>query len=339
MSLKTTDIALDKILDLKKWQTLQDSLALVTKLAIIIINYKGEPITKHSQLRPFCERARKDKNLSALCQRCDARAGLEAVRTNKPFIYLCHSNIIDLAIPITIDDKYIGAIMAGQVKLTDEGSSPELERLLPKGYEDYLFTPEMYACYNALPTLTYREVQAVSKMLSDLCHYLVEESVHKNLLLNKCETLELNNNTSAPSISPIPIDKVNESHDFTLDSIFKDHAEEPFICQYPGLQPAFDYISNNKGEKILQENLAALCHMSVSYFSRQFKKEANETFSNYLTRKKIDWSKVLLERTDLSINRISDELGFSDAGYFIKNFKKLEHHTPAHYRKYVANKK
>ena len=187
MMLKATDIVLSKILDLKKWQNLQDSLAIVTKLAIITINYKGEPITEHSELRPFCAKVRTDKKMSALCKKCDARAGLEAVLANQPFIYLCHSNIIDLAIPIVIDDKYIGAIMAGQVKLSDANEKFEVEQILNQRFDEAKMSPEMKASYDTLPTLTYQEVEVASQMLFDLCNYLVEEAVNKNLLLNLYE--------------------------------------------------------------------------------------------------------------------------------------------------------
>ena len=38
------------------------------------------------------------------------------VRSNEPYIYLCHYNIVDVAVPIIIDGRYMGAIMAGTVK-------------------------------------------------------------------------------------------------------------------------------------------------------------------------------------------------------------------------------
>ena len=60
---------LDKILDLKKWRNLQDSLALVTKLAIVTVNYKGVPISQHSGVRSFCETMRKDPNTAKLCEK------------------------------------------------------------------------------------------------------------------------------------------------------------------------------------------------------------------------------------------------------------------------------
>ena len=64
---------LDKILDLKKWRNLQDSLALVTKLAIVTVNYKGVPISQHSGVRPFCETMRKNPDTAKLCAKCEGR--------------------------------------------------------------------------------------------------------------------------------------------------------------------------------------------------------------------------------------------------------------------------
>lgn len=112
-------VELKNILDLEKWEKLQESLALSTRLAIILVDYKGRPVTKHSQVQPFCQLVRHSPELSKLCEKCDARGGLEAVRTGQPFIYRCHFNIVDMAIPIIVDDQYVGAIMAGEVLLED----------------------------------------------------------------------------------------------------------------------------------------------------------------------------------------------------------------------------
>ena len=47
------------------------------------------------------------------CYRCDALAVLEAVRLEKPYIYLCHCGIVDVAVPVMVGDKYLGAVMFG----------------------------------------------------------------------------------------------------------------------------------------------------------------------------------------------------------------------------------
>ncbi|MNN95980.1 DNA-binding transcriptional regulator AraC [compost metagenome] len=52
-----------------------------------------------------------------------------------------------------------------------------------------------------------------------------------------------------------------------------------------------------------------------------------------MPRLKIEWAKQLLRTTGQPVNQISDDLGFCDAGYFIKTFKKFEHLTPSVYRK------
>ena len=57
-----------------------------------------------------------------------------------------------------------------------------------------------------------------------------------------------------------------------------------------------------------------------------------ETFSSYMGKQKIEWSKQLLATTDLTVSQISDELGYNDASYFIKMFKKHTSTTPASYR-------
>ncbi|MNP74874.1 HTH-type transcriptional regulator YesS [compost metagenome] len=86
-------------------------------------------------------------------------------------------------------------------------------------------------------------------------------------------------------------------------------------------------------------DLARQCHISSSYFSRIFTKETGENFSTFAPRLKIEWAKQLLKATEQPVNRISDALGFCDAGYFIKTFKKFEHLTPAVYRNRYRDEK
>ena len=132
--MKKDKINLDKVIDFKRWQTLQDNLSLVTNMAIITVDYKGNPISKHSKCSRFCESVRKHPQMVKYCQKCDSRGGLEAVRSNEPYIYLCHYNIVDVAVPIIIDNRYMGAIMAGQVKLNDSVVE-DMEKIVDTSHE------------------------------------------------------------------------------------------------------------------------------------------------------------------------------------------------------------
>lgn len=100
------------------------------------------------------------------------------------------------------------------------------------------------------------------------------------------------------------------------------------------LLQAFEYIHGHKHSIPSMAELAELCHVSPSYFSRLFTKDVGESYSHFISRLRVEWAKGLLESTDCSVQEISDKLGFSDSGYFIKTFKKHVGVTPAFYRTY-----
>ncbi|MBD8499489.1 PocR ligand-binding domain-containing protein [Paenibacillus arenosi] len=365
---------LDNIIDLEKWQKLQDSLSLVTKMAIITTDYKGVPVSQHSQCQSFCKAVRQDESLSPYCQKCDARGGLDAVRLNKPYIYRCHFNIIDIAIPIIVHDQYIGAIMAGQVLLKDD-STVELEQIVtrpPRVETDEKFR-SLEQAYAELPVLTYEEVATISDMLYHLCNYMVEEAIDKNAVIEsyrqalganssgvqmdasdqesrsavytnvstRQDRPDIRATASAKSanFSKLPVhatakeDSGHSTDKLVDEAITLPNSEMKKHVSSSILQPAFDYINAHRSATIKLTDMADLCHVSPSYFSRLFTKETGESFSTFVPRMKMVWAKQMLESTDWAIAQISNELGFSEPSYFIKTFKKFARCTPAAYRK------
>ncbi|WP_379153624.1 PocR ligand-binding domain-containing protein [Paenibacillus sp. sgz5001063] len=342
---------LKSIIDLEKWHALQDSLSLVTQMAIITVDYKGVPVTRHSRCQSFCQTVRQDAELSSYCQKCDARGGLEAVRLNEPYVYLCHFNILDIAIPITVDNQYVGAVMAGQVRLAESNHS-RLEQIVsrPGTPESASTFADLRPEYEQLPVMSYAQVKLIADMLSHLCNYIVEEASRKNEIMDLYQQ-----SLAAPTVDIMPSKVLADSMYSNVQAghreltgvrapiesgdILPPASAEPLVsCSNKALQPAFDYIYSHKHENFTLESMAQLCHISPSYFSRLFVKESGENFSVYVSRLKIMWAKQLLETTELSINQISDHLSFCDAGYFIKIFKKHEQQTPAAYRSWTRGK-
>ncbi|MEK4519376.1 PocR ligand-binding domain-containing protein [Paenibacillus sp. FSL H8-0122] len=317
------------IIDMDEWGKLQESLSLVTRMAIIMVDYKGVPVTAHSRCQAFCQTVRSDKEFSAYCQKCDARGGLEAVRLSQPYIYRCHFDILDIAIPIIVDNQYIGALMAGQIRLA-EGSGPNLEQIVSRPQQDAM-TEDRARKYELLPVMTYEEVVATADMLYHLCNYVVKESILKHELLEQNRQHEALNpqqeSKSKPGLSAKPLEPPPAPE--TPASSGSAYKTE---CISPTLQPAFDYMLSHREENFSLKMLAQLCHISPSYFSRLFTREMGEPFSLYVARMKVGWAKELLATTDWSVNKISNHLNFCDAGYFIKIFKKYESATPRSYR-------
>ncbi|MFK7936489.1 MAG: helix-turn-helix domain-containing protein [Saprospiraceae bacterium] len=79
------------------------------------------------------------------------------------------------------------------------------------------------------------------------------------------------------------------------------------------------------------EQLAKLCNQSLSSFKREFKKEFNDSPTNYIIGKKIEKARELLSMTKLSINEIAYEVGFQDQLYFTRLFKKRLGVTPTNF--------
>lgn len=93
------------------------------------------------------------------------------------------------------------------------------------------------------------------------------------------------------------------------------------------------YIERNVSEEITLANSAKVVHLSPQYLSRYFKKETGLTFTEYVTKVKIERAKVLIVQTNKPIYRIALELGFNDAAYFSKVFLKNVKVTPQQYKK------
>jgi len=95
----------------------------------------------------------------------------------------------------------------------------------------------------------------------------------------------------------------------------------------------FKYVSENYGSDITAYDMAELCNMSYSYFSRSFKKIMKKSFSEYLTYVRISEAEKLLITTDMNITEIAMQVGFSTSSYFIQQFKNIKMISPKQFKK------
>lgn len=94
-----------------------------------------------------------------------------------------------------------------------------------------------------------------------------------------------------------------------------------------------NYLDAHYKENVSLEVLAKKMDYSIPHVCRVFKKTYNETIINYLSKKKIDEALVLIERGEMPLREISDELGFDSISYFNKIFKKFTGMSPGQYKK------
>lgn len=99
------------------------------------------------------------------------------------------------------------------------------------------------------------------------------------------------------------------------------------------VQNCCDYIENHLGEPISISLLAQRIGYSDYYLSRKFKAETGDSIGDYIKFAKVERAKLLLTTTQMSIQSISDSLGFGTRNFFSETFRKIAGIPPAAYRK------
>lgn len=80
---------------------------------------------------------------------------------------------------------------------------------------------------------------------------------------------------------------------------------------------------------------AELCGRSIAAFKRDFSKIYQTSPGKWLKAKRLEYSKFLLETTDMNINEITLESGFENTSHFITAFKDAFGDPPLHYKKHL----
>ena len=93
-----------------------------------------------------------------------------------------------------------------------------------------------------------------------------------------------------------------------------------------------EYVNAHLSKNFLLPQLASEAYMSVSKFKYVFKAVTGQTFSDYITQKKMDTACELLRQSNLYVSEIAYRLGYKTAGSFSVQFKKYTGVLPSEYR-------
>lgn len=107
------------------------------------------------------------------------------------------------------------------------------------------------------------------------------------------------------------------------------------------LKPDFDecveravaFIKEHLAEELSIRLITENINVSKSVLYKKFDNAFGCTVSEYINTKRVEKAEELLKTTDLSMEEISQKVGFSSAPYFGKVFKKIKGVTPLKYRK------
>lgn len=169
--------------------------------------------------------------------------------------------------------------------------------------------------YNVKPVLVNKLLENFRESINILLENpeLVDENIIKHKL--KEFILILSKSQNAPS------------HLDFLSALFR-----PIDVQFKTI------VRNNIYVNLSLEEMAFLCHLSLSSFNRKFRQVYSEKPKKYLVRKKLEKASELLKHTNTRISDIAFEVGFDSIATFNRNFTKQNGQSPSKYRSIYIDK-
>ena len=92
------------------------------------------------------------------------------------------------------------------------------------------------------------------------------------------------------------------------------------------------YVEANLEYDITISQIAKTFQYNEQYLGRLFKEKTDMSFSNYVSKQRIERAKVLLKETNDSVINIALNVGFNNVTYFNRLFKKYLNMSPSEFR-------
>lgn len=98
------------------------------------------------------------------------------------------------------------------------------------------------------------------------------------------------------------------------------------------------YISEHYMHEFSMQDVARIMNYSEAYFCKLFKQCFGQNFTSYLTEYRVKEAKKMLEQPTVNVKDIGKAVGYGDANYFAKVFKRITGQSPTEYRQEIFRK-
>lgn len=99
------------------------------------------------------------------------------------------------------------------------------------------------------------------------------------------------------------------------------------------LEAAKRHIDEHLPDDLSLESVASAVFISAKYLSRLFKEETGTTYTEYVTARRMEKARILIESGSLNVEQVAGSVGYVTPAYFIKKFKEAYGCTPGQYMK------
>ena len=118
-----------------------------------------------------------------------------------------------------------------------------------------------------------------------------------------------------------------------LDNVFaRNQVHQDTAPKAPLHQRVKHYIDSYYQTHLSPQSLSERFFVNNSYLSRSFKENIGINICTYINQTRVEHAKALLKDTNSPISAVALNVGYTDANYFVKVFRKFTGMTPSAYR-------
>lgn len=178
-------IALTDFVDLETLQSLQDGFARLTGVATSLRDRDGNPITKGAGESSFCSLMKSTPSGQAACRSSHAAASQLVQAMDMPCRHQCHAGLTQLAAPIVVEGRHLGAIIVGDRPLKE----PSGEALRELGERHGVPADQLAVAAQRLKPWSDSGMTAAAEFVQELANTIAKLCYHSYQL--RCRVDEL----------------------------------------------------------------------------------------------------------------------------------------------------
>lgn len=110
------------------------------------------------------------------------------------------------------------------------------------------------------------------------------------------------------------------------------------LLQMDRISRVVSFVYANYQYKLRLSSIASDENINVYYLSHLFQRFVGESFRDFVSMVRVEMSEIRLLSSDASISQIAQDIGFSNAKYYVEHFKSWFGYHPKEYRQIFAEK-
>lgn len=172
------EVSLHGIFGIDTLELLTSKLSKATEFSFTVIDYRGQNITDGIVINPYCKQYKNNRECME-CQMTAAFAAAKAAIKCCPYYFTCPVGLCSIAVPIIVNEQYLGALVGGRVRCLEEENGLSDEDPYNKLRTDALF--------QEVPVFPREKIEAIGDLMFLMLKEIGEKETYNLKLISRTQ--------------------------------------------------------------------------------------------------------------------------------------------------------